>query len=114
MLKNRFLLILSTKSHFQTLLEHINESRSEGKQEIQGLWCIDRSITRKTQEYKWAHLGVIVGFAISSLINGSDEMLGCESLWLSRVRSIEDKSERFPHVTSEEVTPENARHMILI
>ena len=41
----------STKSHFQTLLRHKSESRSEGKQETQGLWCLDSSITRKTQEY---------------------------------------------------------------
>ena len=29
------------------LLGRENESRSEGKQEIQGLWCLDSSITKK-------------------------------------------------------------------
>ena len=39
------------KSHFQSLHVCKNESRSEGKQEIEGLWCLDSSITRKTKEF---------------------------------------------------------------
>ena len=42
--------MFSTKSHFQ-ILGRKNESRSEWKQEIQGLWCLESSITQKTQEY---------------------------------------------------------------
>ena len=43
-----------------------------------------------------------VGFGSSSSINGSYEMLGCESLPLIRVRSIEDEVLRFCHVVYEE------------
>ena len=39
-----------SKSHFQILIGQGNGSRSEGKQEIQGLWCLVRLITRKTQK----------------------------------------------------------------
>ena len=46
MFKSQFLPILSTKSHFQALRGHENESRSEWKQEIQGIWCLKNSITR--------------------------------------------------------------------
>ena len=35
-------------------------------------------------------------------INGSDEMLGCESLPLSYVRSIEEGALRFCHIVREE------------
>ena len=38
------------------------------------------------------------GFGSSSSINGSDETLGCKSLPLSRVYSIEDGMLRFYHV----------------
>ena len=48
--------------------------------------------------YLEAKLGVAVGFGSSSSINGSDEMLGFESLSLSRVRLIEDGALRFCHV----------------
>ena len=54
--------------------------------------------------YKYANLGVTIGFSVSSLINGSNETLGYESLRLSRVLSIEDKLLRFCHITHEEVT----------
>ena len=37
MFKRRFLPILSTKSHFQILCGHENGSRSNWKQEIQGI-----------------------------------------------------------------------------
>ena len=45
-----FLPILSMKSHFQTLLGCANESRSEGKQEIQGLRCLNSLISQNTPE----------------------------------------------------------------
>ena len=48
------------------------------------------------------NLGVAVGFGSSCSINGSDETLGCESLWLSRVRSIKDRALRFDHIGHEE------------
>ena len=47
----------------------------------------------------YAKLGVAVGFDSSSSINGSDEMLQCESLLLSRIRLIRDEAPRFRHVT---------------
>ena len=50
----------------------------------------------------------------SSLINGSDEMLGCELLPLSRVHSIEDRALRFWHFACEEEMPYNACHLIFI
>ena len=46
-------------------------------------------------------MGVAVGFGSSSSINGSDEMLGCKSLPLSHVRSIEDGALKFCHVACE-------------
>ena len=55
--------------------------------------------------YKLANLGVTVRFGVSSSINGYDEMLGCKSLWLICVHSIEDELMRFCHVTREEETP---------
>ena len=45
--------------------------------------------------YLLAKLGVAIGFGSSCSINGSDEMLGCELLPLSCVRSIEDGVLRF-------------------
>ena len=55
-----------------------------------------------------------VGFGSSSSINSSDEMLGCESLPLSRVCSIHDERLRFFHVTREEETScvKKKRHAI--
>ena len=47
-------------------------------------------------------LGVTIGFGSSSLINGSDETLGGESLPLGHVRLIEDGALRFCHVAWEE------------
>ena len=43
-----------------------------------------------------------VGFGISSSINDTDEMLGCESLPLSHVCSIEDGALIFCHIAREE------------
>ena len=40
-------------------------------------------------------MGITIGFRSSSLINGSDETLGCKSLSLSRVPLIEDGALRF-------------------
>ena len=41
MFKSRFLPILSTKSHFQALRGRGNWSRSDWKQEIIGIWCLE-------------------------------------------------------------------------
>ena len=43
------------------------------------------------------NLGVAIGFGSSSSINGSDKMLGCESLSLSRF--VRSKMERSSFVT---------------
>ena len=56
----------------------------------------------KEHMYLWADLGMAVIFGSSSSINGSNETLGCESLPLSQVRSIEDGALRFFHVAREE------------
>ena len=52
--------------------------------------------------YKYANLGVTVRFGVSSLINGSDEALGCESLRLTCVHSMEDEPLKWCHVAREE------------
>ena len=49
-----------------------------------------------------AKLGIVIGFDSSSSINGLGETPGCESLSLSRVRSIRDEAPRFCHVACEE------------
>ena len=59
-------------------------------------------------------LGVAVGFGISSSINGSHEMFGCEFLCLSRISSIKDGALRFAHIAHEEETSRNACHLIFI
>ena len=43
----------------------------------------------------WANLGVAIGFKVSSVINTSNETLGCELLQLIRVRLIKDGALRF-------------------
>ena len=53
---------------------------------------------------------MVIRFGSSSSINGSDETLRCESLSLSRVRSIEDGVLRFCHVAREE---EGSRDLVL-
>ena len=63
--------------------------------------------------HKLANLGVTVGFVISPSINGFDEILGCESLRISRVRLIEDEPLRFRHI-AREVVPKNICRLILI
>ena len=40
-----------SESHFQTLLGHKNRFRRGGKQDIQGLRCINSLITRNAQEW---------------------------------------------------------------
>ena len=55
-----------------------------------------------------------IRFGFSSSINGLDEMLGCESLSLSLVRSIEDGVLRFCHVAREEEAPCDCVHLIVI
>ena len=57
--------------------------------------------------YLQAKLGVTVGFGSSSSVNGSDEMLGCESLPLSHAHSIKDGALRFCHIAHEEETSHN-------
>ena len=57
---------------------------------------------------------MIVGFGVPSSINGFDETLGCEFLYLSRVHSIEDQALRFRHVAQKEETPGNAYRLIFI
>ena len=47
MYAQKILPILSTKSHFQPLHWCGNESRNDWKQEIQGWWCLNSSITPK-------------------------------------------------------------------
>ena len=49
----------------------------------------------------YAKLGVAIRFGSSSSISGSDEMLGYESLPLSRIRSIEDGASKLCHVACE-------------
>ena len=56
----------------------------------------------KNMRINMHNLGIAVGFGSSSSINGSNEMLGCESLSLSRVRSIKDGALIFRHVIREE------------
>ena len=75
------------KSHCQILLRHRNQSRRGEKQEIQGLRCLNRSITQNIQEYIFRqiesmniqNLGVAVGFGSSSSISGLDDTPRCES-----------------------------------
>ena len=55
-----------------------------------------------------------VGFGSSSSINGSDELLGCESLPLSCVCLIEDGALRFCHVPREEEESLDVYHLIFI
>ena len=55
-----------------------------------------------------------IGFGFSSSINGSDKMLGYESLPLSRVRSIEDGALSFFHIVREEEELLNVRRLIFI
>ena len=54
----------------------------------------------------YGELGIIVGSAFQSLINGSDETSGFESLRLSRVSWIANRLSRSRHVACEEVTRE--------
>ena len=56
----------------------------------------------KEHVYLLAKLGLAVGPGSSSSINGSDETLGCESLPLSHIRSMEDEALKFVHVAREE------------
>ena len=56
---------------------------------------------------------MIVGFGSSSSINDSNEMLGCEFLSLSHIRSIEDRVPRFCHVTREEEALRDLIRLIL-
>ena len=52
---------------------------------------------------------MVVGFSSSSSINGLDEMLGCESLPLSRIHLIEDAVLRVRHVRREEESRDRGR-----
>ena len=61
----------------------------------------------KEHVYLWAKLGVAIGFGSSSSINGSNRMLGCESLLLSSVRLIKDGALRFCHIAHEEEASRN-------
>ena len=54
--------------------------------------------------YLYPDLDVAVGFGSSSSINGLDEILGCESLSLSCVRSIEDVALNFFYIEREEAS----------
>ena len=64
--------------------------------------------------YLWAKLGMSIGFGSSSSINGSDEMLGCESLPLSCVHLIEDGALKFGRVACEEETLLKVHRLIFI
>ena len=64
--------------------------------------------------YMWAKLGVAVGFGISFSINDSNETSGCESLYLSFFRLIEDVALRFHHVVREEETSRNTCRLIFM
>ena len=61
------------------------------------------------EEYMYilAKLGVAVGFDVSYSINGSNKMVGYESLCLIRVRSIKDGTLRFGHIAREEEMASN-------
>ena len=52
-----------------------------------------------------------IGFGVPSSINGSNVMLGCESLHLSDVHLIEDRALRFCHVAHEEELSCYAYHL---
>ena len=52
-------------------------------------------------------MGVAVGFDSSSSINGSYELLGCESLPISHIHLIEDEAPRFRHIACEEESSRN-------
>ena len=60
------------------------------------------------------HLGMIVRFASSSMINDSDEMLGYKSSSFSPVPLIEDRALRFSIVAREEEASRNAYHLVFI
>ena len=68
----------------------------------------------KDYAYILVKLPVAVRFGVPSPVNGSDEMLGSESLRLSHVFSIEDEVLRFHYVVHEEETSRNAIWLILI
>ena len=59
-------------------------------------------------------LGVTIRFASLSLINGLDEMLGCEWLSLSPIRPIEEGALRFHCIMHEEEASRNACRLIFI
>ena len=104
MFKRQILLILSTKSHFQTLLGRRNEFRRERRQEIQGLRCLNSLIAQKIQECSFLsknmginmlNLGLTIRFASSTSINSSDETLGWESSRLNPIHLIKDGAPDF-------------------
>ena len=51
MFKSQFLPIILMKSHFQALHGCGSWSRSDWKQDIQGIWCLDILITPRPQEW---------------------------------------------------------------
>ena len=53
-----------------------------------------------------------IGFGYSSSMNSSNEMLGCKSLSLSCVRSIEDEALKFCHIAREEEASRDRVSMI--
>ena len=54
--------------------------------------------TLKIENIYKEKLEVAIEFDVGSSINGSNEMIGCESTSLSHDRYIEDKAPRFCHV----------------
>ena len=68
----------------------------------------------KEYAYIWAKLDVTVRCITSSSINGMNKILGCKSLPLSRVCSIEDRALRFFQIVIEEETSCNAFRLIFI
>ena len=62
----------------------------------------------KEHAFIYEKLGIVVRFHVSSLINSSDEIFGCQSLRLSHFRLIEGEVLRFCHIKREEETSHNA------
>ena len=61
----------------------------------------------------YINLGMTIGVGSSSSIDGSNEILECESLPLGHTHSIKDGALKFCHVTCEKEASRDRVHLIM-